>query len=377
MSGPTEAGLQQENRMTRTFRMSRRAVMAAVAMGLALPAAAFEIEGEPKVAFIYAATARDGGWNEALDNARQAIEEQLGLEIATVESVPEEATALKNAVDLFVGRGFNVIVATGYGYSEGVLEAAQQHPAVAFVNASGATNAANLEGFYTRTYQGWYLAGMAAGATSVSGKIGIIAGFPVGVVNWDVNAFALGAQAVNPEVETTVVYTNSWWDPVKEGEVAQALLDQGVDVIGNNLSSAAPFIAAEKAGAKSVGFQLDMSQHAPEGHLTSVVFHWDEYLVPTLAALKDGSWAPSEWGAFPGMADGTVGITPLSDDVPAEVKAQIESTAEAIRAGEFEVFAGPVTAQDGTVVVPEGEVLDDGGLWGMEFLVEGVTGTLN
>ena len=63
------------------------------------------------------------------------------LKIAVVESVPEEATALKNAVDLFVSRGFNVIVGTGYGYSEGILEAAKLHPDVAFVNASGATNA--------------------------------------------------------------------------------------------------------------------------------------------------------------------------------------------------------------------------------------------
>ncbi|MEM8731492.1 MAG: BMP family ABC transporter substrate-binding protein [Pseudomonadota bacterium] len=367
-----------------TFALPRRLFLATVlatglstAWPLTTPAQAFEIQGDPKVAFIYASTARDGGWNEALDNARLAVEEELGLSIAVVESIPEEATALKNAIDLFVGRGFNVIVGTGYGYSEGILEAAQQHPDVAFVNASGATNSGNLEGFYTRTYQGWYLAGMAAAATSESGKIGIIAGFPVGVVNWDVNAFALGAQALNPEIETTVVYTNSWWDPVKEGEVAQAMLDQGIDVIGNNLSSAAPFIAAEKAGAKSIGFQLDMSKHAPEGHLTSVVFNWDKYLLPTLAALKDGNWTPSEWGAFPGMADGTVGLTALSDDVPADVAAKITETAAAIEAGTFEVFAGPIMAQDGSEVVAEGAVLDDGGLWGMEFLVNGVTGTLN
>lgn len=358
-------------------RRSLLATAAAATLALALPAGAFQIEGEPKVAFIYAASARDGGWNEALDNARIAVEEELGTTIAAVESIPEEATALKNAIDLFVGRGFNVIVATSYGFSEGVLEAAQANPGVAFMNASGATNAANLEGFYTRTYQGWYLAGMAAAGASESGRIGIIAGFPVGVVNWDVNAFALGAQAIDPEIETTVVYTNSWWDPVKEGEVAKAMLDEGIDVIGNNLSSAAPFIAAEEAGAKSIGFQLDMSQHAPEGHLTSVVFNWDEYLVPTIAAISDGTWEPSEWGAFPGMADGTVDITPVSDAVPAEVQEKIAETKAAIEAGEFEVFAGPVTAQDGTVKVAEGEVLDDAGLWAMDFLVQGVSGSAN
>ncbi|MEM6663120.1 MAG: BMP family ABC transporter substrate-binding protein [Pseudomonadota bacterium] len=342
-----------------------------------LQAQAVEIEGEPKIAFIYAATARDGGWNEALDNARMAVEADLGVKIAVVESVQEEATALKNAIDLFVGRGFNVIVATGYGYSEGILEAAKANPKIAFMNASGATNHANLEGFYVRTYQAWYLAGMAAAATSKSGKIGIIGGFPVGVVNWDINAFALGAQAINPEIETTVVYTNSWWDPVKESEVAEAMLDQGIDVIGNNLSSAAPFIAAEKRDAKSVGFQLDMSQHAPKGHLTSVMFNWDKHLVPTIGAIADGSWQPSEWGAFPGMKDGVVSLSPLSDDVPADVKAQIEAAAAKIMAGEMTPFDGPVTAQDGTIKVAEGASMDDGALWGMDFLVQGVKGTLN
>lgn len=364
--------------MTETFlAWKRRSVVAAAIAVLGLPAFAFKIEGEPKIAFIYGATARDGGWNEALDNARLAIEKELGISIATVESIPEEATALKNAIELFVGRGYNVIVGTTYGYSEGILEAAALHPSVAFVNASGATNSGNLEGFYTRTYQGWYLAGMAAAGASESGKIGIVAGFPIGVVNWDVNAFALGAQAIDPDIETTVVYTNSWWDPVKEGEVAKALLDEGIDVIGNNLSSAAPFIAAEEAGAKSIGFQLDMSQHAPNGHLTSVMFNWDAYLLPTLSALADGTWEPSEWGAFPGMADGTVSLAPLSDAIPVDVRTKIAETQAAIIAGDFNVFAGPILAQDGQVKVAAGEVIDDGGLWGMDFLVQGVAGSVN
>lgn len=367
------------NRLSLWRRNFLGAALAGVLMTAApLPQAqAMQIEGEPKIAFIYAATARDGGWNEALDNARAAVENELGVKIAVVESIPEEATALKNAIDLFVGRGFNVIVATGYGYSEGVLEAAKANPNIAFMNASGATNHANLEGFYTRTYQAWYLAGMAAAATSKSGKIGIIGGFPVGVVNWDVNAFALGAQAIDPDIETTVVYTNSWWDPVKEGEVAEAMLDQGIDVIGNNLSSAAPFIAAEKRDAKSVGFQLDMSKHAPKGHLTSVMFNWDKHLVPTIKAISDGTWEPNEWGAFPGMKDGVVSLSALSDDIPADAKAKIEAAAAKIMAGEMTPFDGPIIAQDGTVKVPEGESLDDGGLWNMDFLVQGVKGTLN
>ena len=103
--------------------------LAAITVALVpLPAAAFKLEGAPKIAFIYGATAKDGGWNEALDSARAAVEQELGLTVAVTENVPEEATALKNAIDLYVKRGFNIIVGTTYGYSDGILEAAKSIP---------------------------------------------------------------------------------------------------------------------------------------------------------------------------------------------------------------------------------------------------------
>jgi basic membrane protein A len=339
-------------------------------------AEAFKLEGEPKIAFIYAASIKDGGWNEALDAGRQALEKELGVKIPYAESIPEEATALKNAIDLFIKRGHNIIVVTSYGYSAGVLEAAKANPKVAFLSASGTTNAANLESFYTRTYQGWYLAGMAAGGVTKTNKLGMLGGFPVGVVNWDVNAFILGARAVNPAAETIVIYTNSWWDPVKEGQVAEAMLDQKADVIANNLSSSAPFTAAEKRGAKSIGFQLDMRQHAPKGNLTSVVFKWEKHLVPTIRKIIDGTWTPSEYGAFPGITEGTNDITPLSDAVPADVKAKIEEVKAQMVAGKFSPYDGPVIKQDGSEAVPKGQTIGDDVIWNMNYFVKGAIGTM-
>jgi len=114
----------------RSRRFQAGLIGAIAALGILATGAsdAFELSGEPKIAFIYGATARDGGWNEALDNARMAVEEELGVTIAVTESIPEEATALKNAIDLYVQRGFNIIVGTTFGYSDGILEAAQTHP---------------------------------------------------------------------------------------------------------------------------------------------------------------------------------------------------------------------------------------------------------
>ncbi|MBN9669642.1 BMP family ABC transporter substrate-binding protein [Roseibium aggregatum] len=360
--------------MTKRFLLA--ATLSASAVFTVQAADAFELKGEPKIAFIYAATARDGGWNEAIDYGREALEAELGLDVAVAENIPEEATRLRAAIDLYVKRGYNIIVGTTYGYSEAMSEAAEAYPDVAFFNASGVHNSDNMESFYARTYEAWYLAGIAAAESSKEGKIGILAGFPVGVVNWDINGFATGAQSVKPDVETFAIYTNSWWDPVKEGQVSEALLDQGADVIATDLSAASALKAAEDRGARAIGYQIDMSAAAPEGIVTSVVFHWDKYLVPRIKSVIDGSWEPSEWGWFEGIGSGVVGLAPFGPNVSDEVKADVEKAKAAIISGDLKLFAGPLKSSTGETKVAAGEVLPDEDLWSMDFFVEGITGTM-
>ena len=343
----------------------------------AMGAQAFELKGEPKIAFIYAASAQDGGWNEAFEAARMNLEKSLGMQIAFSESIPEEATAIRNAIDLYVQRGFNIIVGTGYGYSDGILLAANDHPDVAFLNAAGITNnSTNLESFYARTYEGWYLAGLIAGSMTSTAKLGMLAGFPIGLVNWDINAFIRGVRQSNSDAEVIGTFTNSWWDPVKEGQIAEAMIQEGADVIATDLSAASVLNAAEETGNYSVGFQLDMSKHAPSGHLVSVVFTWDQFLEPTIRSIIDGNWEPSEWGAFPGMDFGVVDLAGIHADVPQSTLDRIAETRAMMADGSFSPFDGPVLKQDGSVAVPEGERISDEALWAMNYFVEGAIGTM-
>ncbi len=350
--------------------------LAVTGMAVGSPASAFTLKGKPKIAFIYAAAINDGGWDESIDAARKKTAAALGLPIATSESIPEDATALRAAIDLYVKHGYNIIVGTSYGYSDALLKAAKDYPDVAFLGASGTTNASNLESFYPRTYQGWYLAGMAAGAVTKTNKLGMLGGYPVGVVNWDLNAFIRGAQAINPKAQVIGIYTNSWWDPVQEGKVAEAMLDQNADVIATDLSAASAPNAAEKRGAFAVGYQIDMKSYAPNGMLTSVVFKWENYLTPTIKAIIDGSWKPDPYGAFVSIKTHTVDLTPISDKVPPEVQAKIAAARAQIEAGTLTPFDGPVLKQDGSVAVAAGAKMTDDQLWSMDYFVQGAIGKM-
>jgi len=175
-----------------------------------LPALAeFKLDGEPKVAMIIFAQKNDGGWSQSFDEARQRMEKSMGVAIPFVENVPENATAIRPPAELFIGKGYNIIIGSAFGYSDTFKELAAQYPNVAFLNGAGITNGPNLESFYGRTYETQYLCGMAAAAASKTGKLGFVAANPFGLVNWTVNAFQLGAEQINPDATTTVIFTGA------------------------------------------------------------------------------------------------------------------------------------------------------------------------
>lgn len=355
--------------------MIRRLLVALAAVAVAGDAAAqVKLDGEPRVAFIYVSPANDGGWSESHERGRQGVEKATGFATAYTENVPEDNSQVRQAIDLYVNRGFNIIIGSSFGFSDAFLEAAKAYPEVAMMNAAGVTDAANLEAFYPRTYQGWYLAGMVAGAMTKTGKIGMVAGFPVSLVNWDINGFARGAQAVNPGVETIATFANTWYDPVKEGQAAEAMLEQGADVIATNLSTAV-IIPAETKGVMSVGYQNDMSAAAPTGHLTSMVFDWEKYLIPVTQQMAAGTWK-SGGNTLVGIEYGIIDLAPFNAGVPEDVRQQVAAAKQAMIDGKLTPFDGPVTKQDGSLVIDKGQALTDDELWAMSYFVQGVIGTM-
>ena len=352
------------------------AVVAVSVFAVSAADAQVQIEGEPKIAMLHLATVNDGGWTEALEYARVKTVDALGIDIPYTENVPEDKSEILRIIELYVDRGYNIIMGGSWGYGDPFLEAANKYPNVAFVNCAGETNAANLESFYARTYQGWYLAGIIAGHLTQTKKVGTIAGYPLGVVNWDLNAFLRGAQSVDSEIEMVGIFVNSWYDPVKETQSAEVLLEQGVDVLGSNMSTPGPHIAYQAEGKWSIGFQIDVSDQAPAAVASSMVFKWESYLIPTIQSIIAGTWVPGEWGWWEGIDTGVFNVDPIADWVPVAAVADVDAARQAMIDGTLDPFDGPLYRQDGSLAVPEGEVLSDEDLWGMTYFIQGAIGTM-
>lgn len=337
------------------------------------PAAA----GEPEltVGFIYIGPATDGGFSEAQDRGRQAMVDHFGGKVATLtaENVPEEKQAVESAAVNMIDQGASVIIGTSYGFMDTLEALAETYPDVTFLHFSGnKMNDTNFGNYFGAMEEPRYLAGIVAGMMTETNKIGYIAAFPYTELLIGINAFTLGAQSVNPDIEVKVVYTNAWVDAANEKAAAEALLAQGCDVLEQHCDTTGPQIAAEAAGAYAIGYNMDSREAAPGAFLTAPIWHHEAFYIKTIQAILDGTWTPESY--YGTMADGYVGLADLSDLVSDDAKAKVEEVQAKIMAGEFPIFVGPIKDNKGNIVVPEGTTLDRAGIWSMDYLVEGATG---
>jgi basic membrane protein A and related proteins len=331
-----------------------------------------------KVAFVYVSPIGDAGWTHQHNLGRLAMQQALGDKVKTtvVESVSEGADSERVMRDL-AQQGHQLIFATSFGYLEPALRVAAEFPAVKFEHAGGYKTAANLNTYNARYYEARYLAGMLAGATSRSGTAGYVAGFPVPEVIQGINAFALGMRAVNPQAQVKVLWLNTWFDPAREREAAQTLINQGADVLTNHSGSTAVAQTAEdnfKAkGTRVVAYQSDMRAVAPNAQLTAIVHQWGGYYTAVAKAVLGGTWkAQPVWGS---MKQGFVALSPLAASVPKEVASMVTAKRTAIESGSFAPFTGRLTDADGTVRLTTG-AMDDASMATMNWFVQGVVGSL-
>ncbi len=329
--------------------------------------------GPLKIAFAYVGPVGDAGWTFAHDKGRLAVEKEFGDKVKTVfvEKVPEGPEAERVIRDL-VGQGNTLVFGTTFGYMEPMLKVAADNPTVKFEHATGYKTAPNMRTYDSRTYEGAYIAGVIAGSVSKSGTVGVVGSIPIPEVIRNINAFTLGAQTINPKIKTKVVWVNSWFDPPKETEGAQSLLNQGADVLFQNTDSPAVLQTAEKAGKHAFGWDSDMSAIAPKAHLASAIINWAPYYIKATKDALEGTWATG--GVWWGVKEGAIDVVSISDAVSAETKAKVDAIKAGLKDGSFSVFKGPIVGQDGKEVLAKDVVADDKFLGGINFYVKGVDG---
>ena len=302
-------------------------------------------------------------------------------------NIPEDETCYDTAVDL-AEQGCQIIISDSYGHQSFMMQAAAEYPEIIFVAATGDTAAyepiVNVVNVFPYTFQSRYVSGVVAGMKRAelieSGEVedpyvGYVGAYPYAEVVSGYTAFFLGIQSIVPEAHMDVQYTNSWYDPVAEGEAANALMARGCVIIGQHAdSTGAPSAvqAAWEAGtvAYSVGYNIDMLSVAPDAALTSAQNNWPALYQPILAAMLSGDVMLSDYAL--GAADNGVMISKLGPNVAAGTQEKVDAAWAALKDGQdaegndqFAVGGEKVTSfmaldMDGDFVGDIGEAIIDG-----------------
>ena len=328
-----------------------------------------------KVGFVHVTPVTEAGWVHQHDLGRKQLEAALGdrVKTTTVENVAEGPDAERVIRDL-ARQGHKLIFTPSFGYMEPTLKVAQDFPDVKFESITGYKTAPNVAAANARYYEGRYLAGVAAGRMTRTHLAGYVAGFPIPEVVQGINAFTLGMRSVNPRAEVRVVWLGTWFDPPRERDAAMALFNQDVDVIAFHTGSTAVMAAAQERGRMAVAYHSDMRRTGPDAQIVAVTHHWGDYYTQRARQVLEGGWRSGMvWG---GVRDGMIRVGHFGPQVPRAVQDEVQARQKELAAGKLRPFAGPITSNEGKLIVPQGAALSEERIAGMDFLVLGVVGRI-
>lgn len=333
------------------------------------------VESPFDIGFVYVSPVGSGGWTYQHNLGRLALQKAMADDVRTryVEQVPEGPDS-ERVIRELASDGCKLVFATSFGYMDSVIRVARSFPDLAFEHASGYKMADNVSVYNARFFEGRYLSGLIAGQMCRSHVIGYIAAMPIPEVLQGINAFTIGARSIDPRIQVRVVWTNSWYDPGRERDAVQAVIAQKADLVTHHTDSPTVVQAAEEKGLYSIGYHSDMSRFAPKRHLVSVTHHWGNYYVSRVKALLEGTWTVgSRMGS---VADESIRLESISNQVPQQIQQLVARRTREIAQAKRHPFLGPVVDNQGRTRIAGDAVLDDDQLGKMDWLVEGVIGSV-
>jgi len=276
--------------------------------------------------------------------------------------------------------GAKLLFPTSFGYFDPhILKVAEKYPDVTFFHCGGlyqeGKHPKNVGSYFGYIDEAQYVAGVVAGLTSKSKKLGFIAAKPIPQVLRNINSFTLGARSVVPEATTSVVFTGDWALPVKEAEAANSLIDQGVDVLTMHVDSPKVIVeTAERRGIYSSGYHASQAALAPKGYLTGAEWNWAKVYTDPVAWFRAAKAYPHLLRG--GLKDVFVRLSPYGPAVAPETATRADAARARLIDGSLVIYKGPLKDNTGKVVIAAGveQKQTDVALEKMDYLVEGVVG---
>ena len=322
-----------------------------------------------RVCFIYARTVESSSWSYAHDLGRAHLQQTFSDQVIT--SYYENATQdnIADYLQKAITEGNDIIFTTSPIFLRESLKAAIEHPDIKILNCSLNTSYKHIRTYYARMHEAKFLMGAIAGAMTDNDRIGYIADYPIYGNIAGINAFALGAQMVNPQA-TIYLEWSKRTQPVSESFFAE----RDISIIsGKDL--AAPGMYDQQFGLYHPGKDSIWNMAMP-------VWNWGRFYEHMIRNVMNGSWKMDDekdmtkglnywWG----MSSGIVDVI-CSHRLPIGTSRLIALLKETICRGDFNPFSGIMYSQNGIVKDKISDTLTPNEIITMDWLAENIIGSI-
>ncbi len=337
------------------YRALRVGALLWLAAGAALGLGEARAAEELVIGFLYVGPKDDYGYNQAHAQGAAAVKKLSFVKVVEEENVPEAVEVQKSMESMINLDDARLLFPTSFGYFDPhILKVAPKYPDRTFLRCGGlyqeGKHPANVGSYFGYIDEAQYVAGVVAGGTSKSGKLGFIAAKPIPQVLRNINAFTLGARSVNPAATTRVIFTGEWAEPVKEAEAANSLIDQGIEVLTMHVDSPKVIVEiAERRGVYVSGYHTDQATLAPKGYLTGAEWNWPKVYTDYAIRVHEGEpWPHLMRG---GLKEEIVRLSPYGPAVSAESRKRADAEIAAFMVGTKVIFKGEIKDNTGQIVI--------------------------
>jgi basic membrane protein A len=259
-----------------------------------------------RVALLTPGPVSDAGWNAAAFDGLQLIRRQLGAETALVQT--RSPADFDDGFRDFASRGYNLIFAHGYEYTDSAMRIARDFPDVFFVVSSGSKSSRNVASLSFKFEQAAYVEGVLAGGVTKTGVVGAVGGIELPSIRQTFEGFKRGFLSVRPNGRILISYTGSFDDVGTAKEAALAQISQGADLIIHDADAAGlgVFQAAAQTHVLAFGAIRNQNDVMPGVVLASAISMTAEAFLKIAKEVQNHQFHAGmlEYG----MEDGMVGV---------------------------------------------------------------------
>ena len=322
------------------------------------------------IAFVHEVDPHKSAWTYLHDLGRMHLEQAFPDQIRVTTYIAEKFQDPEEALSQAVADGNTIIFTTSPVLYNASLKTALDHKEVKILNCSLMSDKGVIRNYNARIYEAKFLIGAIAGAMTTNDKLGYLADYPIYGTVSNINAFALGAQMINPRAK---VYVE--WESEKNIDYVERFREHGVSYVsGRNI-----IIPNKNMGSRHFGlYELaDDSHH----NLAMPVLHWGKFYEQMIQNIMEGNWKNSEGNGTKslnywwGMSAGIVDVI-CSGSLPRGTERLIELLKKTICQGEFNPFSGALYSQDGVIQEEKEKTLTPEKIITMDWLCDNVIGRI-